>query len=105
MTVGEHDRGRERGQRSRLLLGRQPGQTLVTDPPAQAALDDPAARQQHESALGLAELDLPQVDAVDFGRLGGPLIRILLIGVIPRNALSKSYLYFYRKALNNSRSG
>ena len=70
------------------------GQALVAGPPTQAALDDPAARKQHETALGLAELDLPQVDAVDFGRLGRPLVRISLNGVVQRDALSKSHLYF-----------
>ena len=36
--------------------------------PAEAALDDPAARQEHEAALGVGQLDHEQGDAVALRR-------------------------------------
>ena len=84
-----------------LQADRQPlvvaGQAFVAGAPAQAALDDPAAGQQHEAAFGLPQLDHLQVDAVLFGGLRRVVAGVALVGIGQCNAMARSYLHFFRQ--------
>jgi glucokinase len=57
------------------------GQAAEARHPGEAALHDPAPRQQHEAALGLRVLDHLQVDAVGRRRLGRVIPGVALVDV------------------------
>lgn len=74
--VGQPEAGEGRIVQSGQGFGQAPvvpGQAAKAGGPAETALDDPAAREQHEAAPGLRELDDLQGDPVRTSGFGGIL--------------------------------
>lgn len=72
--VGQPEAGEGRIVQSGQGFGQAsviPGQAAKAGGPAETALDDPAAREQHEAAPGLRELDDLQGDPVRTSGFGG----------------------------------
>jgi hypothetical protein len=69
-------------------------------PPAEAALDHPAARQQHEALLRFGQLDHVQVDAVGLGVLPGLLAGIAVVGPGELDRLAGGLLHYLAQHLH-----
>lgn len=73
------------------------GQAAEARGPGEAALDDPAARQQDETAFGFGMFDDLQLDAMLFGGRGGVFSRVPLIHKGQLDMFSRYLLHLPRQ--------
>ena len=73
-----------------LVISHEPSEAGA---PSEGALGDPAARQQHEAALGLGRLHHHEPDAVRRGLRGGRLAGVALVDEGDLHALAGGVLY------------